>query len=222
MNSTPGLPVHHQLPESTQTHVHWVGDAIQPSQDRVLNEPQRNTFASNNEIFCHFFKKNLQIIVSIEAWSQKKSTSHIYHILILFPSKLKKMFAYNPHEMFWTAQQTVIFAKLSINIGKKNICRLFASWATREAQEYWTGWSIPSPVHLPNLGIEPGSLALKVASLPDELSGNLYTLNLFPSKLKEMFVYNPPKTFLDSPADCHLCQTIHQYRLKKRHTQDKQ
>ena len=27
--STPGLPVHHQLPESTQTHIHWVGDAIQ-------------------------------------------------------------------------------------------------------------------------------------------------------------------------------------------------
>ena len=27
----PGLPVHHQLPEFTQTHVHWVGDAIQPS-----------------------------------------------------------------------------------------------------------------------------------------------------------------------------------------------
>ena len=29
--STPGLPVHHQLPEPTQTHVHQVGDAIQPS-----------------------------------------------------------------------------------------------------------------------------------------------------------------------------------------------
>ena len=29
--STPGLPVHHQLPEPTQTHVHCVGDAIQPS-----------------------------------------------------------------------------------------------------------------------------------------------------------------------------------------------
>ena len=26
--STPGLPVHHQIPECTQTHVHWVGDAI--------------------------------------------------------------------------------------------------------------------------------------------------------------------------------------------------
>ena len=29
--STPGLPVHHQLPEFTETHVHRVGDAIQPS-----------------------------------------------------------------------------------------------------------------------------------------------------------------------------------------------
>ena len=29
--STPGLPVHHQLTEFNQTHVHWVGDAIQPS-----------------------------------------------------------------------------------------------------------------------------------------------------------------------------------------------
>ena len=29
--NTPGLPVHHQLPESTQTHVHWVGNTIQPS-----------------------------------------------------------------------------------------------------------------------------------------------------------------------------------------------
>ena len=33
--STPGLPVHHQLPELTQTHVHRVSDAIQPSQHAV-------------------------------------------------------------------------------------------------------------------------------------------------------------------------------------------
>ena len=30
-HSTPGLPVHHQLPESTQTQVHWISDAVQPS-----------------------------------------------------------------------------------------------------------------------------------------------------------------------------------------------
>ena len=34
--STPGLPVHHQLPELTQTRVHWVGDAIQPSHPSVI------------------------------------------------------------------------------------------------------------------------------------------------------------------------------------------
>ena len=37
--STPGLPVYHQLPESTQTHVHWVGDAIQPYEGEKNLDP---------------------------------------------------------------------------------------------------------------------------------------------------------------------------------------
>ena len=40
--STPGLPVHHQLPEFTQTHVHWIGDATQPS--HPLSSPSSSTF----------------------------------------------------------------------------------------------------------------------------------------------------------------------------------
>ena len=36
------------------------------------------------------------------------------------------------------------------------------SWATREAQEYWSGYPIPSPGDLPDPGIEPGSAALQV------------------------------------------------------------
>ena len=42
-HSTPGLPVHHQLPEFTQTHVHWVGDTIQPS--RPLQSPSPPIFS---------------------------------------------------------------------------------------------------------------------------------------------------------------------------------
>ena len=43
MNSrTRGLPVHHQLPESSQTHVHQVGDAIQPSHH--LSSPSPSDF----------------------------------------------------------------------------------------------------------------------------------------------------------------------------------
>ena len=37
--STPGLPVHHQLPEFTQTRVHWVGEAIQPSHPLLSLSP---------------------------------------------------------------------------------------------------------------------------------------------------------------------------------------
>ena len=40
--STPGLPVHHQLLEFTQTHVHWVSDAIQPS--HPLSSPSPPAF----------------------------------------------------------------------------------------------------------------------------------------------------------------------------------
>ena len=40
--STPGLPVHHQFPEFTQTHVHWVGDAIQPSHPLSSPSPALN------------------------------------------------------------------------------------------------------------------------------------------------------------------------------------
>ena len=40
--STPGLPVHHQLPESTQTHIHRVSNAIQPSHPLLSPSPALN------------------------------------------------------------------------------------------------------------------------------------------------------------------------------------
>ena len=42
--------------------------------------------------------------------------------------------------------------------------RFFSSWATGEAQEYWSGEPIPSPVDLPDPGIQPGSPALQAAA----------------------------------------------------------
>ena len=42
--------------------------------------------------------------------------------------------------------------------------RLFTSWATREAQEHWSGQPIPSPGDLPNPGIKLGSPALQADS----------------------------------------------------------
>ena len=44
--SMPGLPIHHQLPEFTQTHVHWVSDAIQPSHPLSSPSPLPSIFPS--------------------------------------------------------------------------------------------------------------------------------------------------------------------------------
>ena len=46
-HSTPGLPVHHQLPEFTQTHVHRVSDAIQPSHPQSSPSPPAPNTSQN-------------------------------------------------------------------------------------------------------------------------------------------------------------------------------
>ena len=47
--STPGLPVHHQLPEFTQTHVHWGNDAIQAS--HLLSSPSGFNLSQHQGLF---------------------------------------------------------------------------------------------------------------------------------------------------------------------------
>ena len=49
--STPGLPVHHQLPESTQTHVHCFGDAIQPSHPLLSPSPPALNLSQHPGLF---------------------------------------------------------------------------------------------------------------------------------------------------------------------------
>ena len=49
--STPGLPVHHQLPEFTQTHVHWVNDAIQPPHPLSSPSPPAPNSSQHQSLF---------------------------------------------------------------------------------------------------------------------------------------------------------------------------
>ena len=49
--STPGLPVLHQLPEFTQTHVHCVGDAIQPSHPLSSPSPPAFSLSQHQRLF---------------------------------------------------------------------------------------------------------------------------------------------------------------------------
>ena len=49
--STPGFPVHHQLPEIAQAHVHWVGDAIQPSHPLFSPSPAAFNLSQHEGLF---------------------------------------------------------------------------------------------------------------------------------------------------------------------------
>ena len=49
--STPGFPVHHQLPEFTQTYVHRVGDAIQPSHPLLSPSPPARNPSQHQGLF---------------------------------------------------------------------------------------------------------------------------------------------------------------------------
>jgi len=49
--STPGLPVHHQVPEFIQTHVHRLGDAIQPSLPLLSPSPPAFNLSQHQDLF---------------------------------------------------------------------------------------------------------------------------------------------------------------------------
>ena len=55
--STPGRPVHHQLPELIQTHVHWVGDAIQPLHPVSSPSPPVFNLSQPHSLFKWVFSK---------------------------------------------------------------------------------------------------------------------------------------------------------------------
>ena len=77
--NTPGFPVHHQLPELTQTHVHRVGDAIQPSHP-LLTLLLPSIFA-NIRVFS---KERVLCIRWPKYWSFSFSPSNEYSGLISF------------------------------------------------------------------------------------------------------------------------------------------
>ena len=67
--STPGLPVHHQLPESTQTHVHQVGDAIQPSHPLSSPSPPALNPSQHQSLF-KWISSSHQVVLEFQLQHQ--------------------------------------------------------------------------------------------------------------------------------------------------------
>ena len=70
--STPGLPVHHQLPEPTQTHVHWVSDAIQPSHSLLSPSPPALNLSQRQGLF-KWVSSSHQVAKVLESQLQHQS-----------------------------------------------------------------------------------------------------------------------------------------------------
>ena len=74
--STPGLPVYHQLPEFTQTHVHWVSDAIQPSHPLSPSSPTFNN--SPHQGLFQWGSSSHQVAKALELQLQHQSFQWIF------------------------------------------------------------------------------------------------------------------------------------------------
>ena len=70
--STPGLPVHHKLPEFTQIHAHWVGDAIQPSHPLSSPTPPAPNPSKHQGLF-QWVNSSLEVAKVVEFQLQHQS-----------------------------------------------------------------------------------------------------------------------------------------------------
>ena len=79
---TPGFPVHHQLPELVQTHVHWVSDAIQPSHS--LSSPSAPAFnLSQHQGLFQWVSSSNQVAKILELQLQHQSFQWIFRTDLL-------------------------------------------------------------------------------------------------------------------------------------------
>ena len=75
--STPGLPVHHQLLEFTQTHVHWVSDAIQPSHPLLSPSPPAFNLSQHQGLF-KWVSSSHQVAKELEFQLQHQSFQWLF------------------------------------------------------------------------------------------------------------------------------------------------
>ena len=76
-HSMSGLPVHHQLPEFTQTHVHWIGDAIQPSYPLSSPSPPALNLSQHQSLF-KWVSSPHQVVKVLEFQLQHQSFQWIF------------------------------------------------------------------------------------------------------------------------------------------------
>ena len=108
--STPGLAVHHQLPEFIQTHVHSVGDAIQPSHPLLSPSPPAFNLSQHLGLF-QWVSSSHQMAKVLEFHLQHQSFQWIFRT-----------------DFLWTGW---------ISLQSKRLSRIFSNTTVQEHQFFW-------------------------------------------------------------------------------------
>ena len=119
-HSTPGFPVHHQLPESTPTHVHWVGDAIQPSHPLSSPSPPALNLSQHQGLF-QWVRSSHQVAKVLEFQLQHQS------------------YQWTPSPSGWTGW---------ISLQSKALSRIFSNTTVQKHQFFSTQLSSQSNSHI--------------------------------------------------------------------------
>ena len=182
-----GLPVHHQLLESTQTHVHCISDAIQPSHPVIpsihlpkANFPTSQTLherweSDSNILYSwpHFKFQNLNPYLKITFYSQVfryflSPLSALCHYWVEYLPILLPLLDGIPSVLIRS-----VMSDSSQSHGLQSARLLCPQGFSR--QEYWRRLPCPPPGDLPNPGTEPRSPALWADSISYHSSCHLAT-----------------------------------------------
>ena len=111
--STPDLPVHCQLPESTQTHVHWVSDAIQPSCPLLSPSANALNFPQHHGLFqwvssSHQVAKILEFQLQHQSFQWTPRTALLYDGLTGSPCSPRDSQESSPTPQFKSINSSVL------------------------------------------------------------------------------------------------------------------
>ena len=115
--STPGLPIHHQLPESTQTHVYCVCDAIQPFHPPLSPSPPTFNLSQHESLFkwvnsLHQVAKVLEFQLQHQSFQWSPRTDILYHGLVGSPCSPRDSQESSPTPQFKNIKSSRFWIKL--------------------------------------------------------------------------------------------------------------
>ena len=140
--STPGLPVHHQLPEFTQIHVHWVGDAIQPSHPLWSPSPPAFNLSQHHSLFKCISSSHQ--VAKVLAFQLQHQWSDLSEVAQLCPTLCNPMDCSLPGSSVHGIFQARVLEWIAISFSRGSslprdrtrvsriVDRRFTVWATRE------------------------------------------------------------------------------------------